>query len=59
MQPLGPVICSFENCREAAMTHHLVPSDHVEAVAVYSRDGQSIGVIERLMLEKAQWPTQW
>ncbi len=34
------------------MTHDLVPSDRVEAVAVYGRDGQNIGVIERLMLEK-------
>jgi len=29
-----------------------VPSDRVEAAAVYGRDGQKIGTIERLMLEK-------
>jgi sporulation protein YlmC with PRC-barrel domain len=34
------------------MAHTLVPSDRVEAAAVYGRDGQRIGTIERLMLEK-------
>ena len=34
------------------MEHPLVPSDRVEAVAVYGRDVQKIGTIERLMLEK-------
>jgi sporulation protein YlmC with PRC-barrel domain len=34
------------------MIHPLVPSDRVEAVAVYGRDGKKIGTIERLMLEK-------
>ena len=34
------------------MVHPLVPSDLVEAAAVYGRDGQKIGTIERLMLEK-------
>jgi PRC-barrel domain len=34
------------------MTHPLVPSDRVEAAAVYGRDGRKIGTIERLMLEK-------
>jgi sporulation protein YlmC with PRC-barrel domain len=34
------------------MGHSLVPSDRVEAAAVYGRDGQKIGTIERLMLEK-------
>jgi sporulation protein YlmC with PRC-barrel domain len=34
------------------MGHTLVPSDRVEAAAVYGRDGQKIGTIERLMLEK-------
>jgi sporulation protein YlmC with PRC-barrel domain len=34
------------------MVHTLVPSDRVEAAAVYCRDGQRIGTIERLMLEK-------
>jgi hypothetical protein len=34
------------------MVHTLVPSDRVEAAAVYGRDGQKIGTIERLMLEK-------
>ena len=34
------------------MVHMLVPSDRVETAAVYGRDGQKIGTIERLMLEK-------
>jgi sporulation protein YlmC with PRC-barrel domain len=34
------------------MVHALVPSDRVEAAAVYGHDGQKIGTIERLMLEK-------
>jgi hypothetical protein len=34
------------------MTHPLVPSDRVEAAAVYGRDGRKIGTIERLMVEK-------
>lgn len=34
------------------MVHTLVPSDQVETAAVYGRDGQKIGTIERLMLEK-------
>lgn len=34
------------------MVHTLVPSDRVETAAVYSRDGQKIGTIDRLMLEK-------
>jgi PRC-barrel domain len=34
------------------MVHILVPSDRVEAASVYGRDGQKIGRIERLMLEK-------
>jgi sporulation protein YlmC with PRC-barrel domain len=34
------------------MVHTLVPSDRVETAAVYGRDGQKIGTIERLMLEK-------
>jgi sporulation protein YlmC with PRC-barrel domain len=34
------------------MAHTLVPSDHVEAAAVYSCSGEKIGAIERLMLEK-------
>jgi sporulation protein YlmC with PRC-barrel domain len=37
---------------EVAMTHPLVPSDHVEGAAVYGRDGKKIGTIERLMLDK-------
>ena len=32
------------------MVHTLVPSDRVEAAAVYGRDDQKIGTIERLML---------
>jgi hypothetical protein len=38
--------------REIAMVHTLVPSDRVEAATVYGRDGDKIGTIERLMLEK-------
>ncbi|ARQ03104.1 PRC-barrel domain-containing protein [Pseudorhodoplanes sinuspersici] len=34
------------------MTHTLVPSDLVEGTAVYGRDGEKLGTIERLMLEK-------
>jgi hypothetical protein len=34
------------------MIHPLVPSDRVEAAAVYGLDGKKIGTIERLMLEK-------
>jgi hypothetical protein len=34
------------------MVHTLVPSDRVEAASVYGRDGQKIGRIERVMLEK-------
>jgi len=34
------------------MTHPLVGSDRVEAAAVYDRDGQRIGTMARLMLEK-------
>src|SRR5262245_27927384 len=32
--------------------HTLVPSDRIEHVAVYGRDGTKLGTIERLMLEK-------
>src|SRR5258705_13777195 len=32
--------------------HTLVPSDRVEHVCVYGRDGTKLGTIERLMLEK-------
>src|SRR5271166_1286768 len=39
-------------CRETAMIHTLVPSDRVEAAPVYDRDGEKIGTIERLMLDK-------
>jgi sporulation protein YlmC with PRC-barrel domain len=34
------------------MVHTLVPSDRVEAATVYGRDGDKIGTVERLMLEK-------
>jgi hypothetical protein len=34
------------------MVHSLIPSDRVEATAVYGRDGQKVGTIERLMLDK-------
>jgi hypothetical protein len=35
-----------------AMIHTLVPSDRVEAASVYGRDGEEIGKIERLMVDK-------
>jgi sporulation protein YlmC with PRC-barrel domain len=34
------------------MIHTLVPSDRIEAAPVYDRDGEKIGTIERLMLDK-------
>jgi hypothetical protein len=34
------------------MPHTLVPSDRVEHVSVYGRDGTRLGTIERLMLDK-------
>ena len=34
------------------MHHTMVPSDSVEHVTVYGRDGAKLGTIERLMLEK-------
>ena len=34
------------------MVHTLVPSDRVEAAPVYGRNGEKIGTIERLMLDK-------
>ena len=34
------------------MTHSLVPSDQVQGSSVYGRDGEKLGIIERLMLEK-------
>jgi PRC-barrel domain len=34
------------------MPHRLVPSDRVETARVYGRNGEKIGSIERLMLEK-------
>ena len=35
-------------------THHnLIPSDRVEGTTVYGRDGQKLGIIERLMLKKS------
>ena len=34
------------------MPHTLVPSDRVEHVLVYGRDGAKLGSIERLMLDK-------
>ncbi len=34
------------------MTHILVPSDRVEGCVVYGRDGEKLGTIERLMLDK-------
>jgi hypothetical protein len=34
------------------MSHSMVPSDRVEHVGVYGRDGVKLGTIERLMLDK-------
>jgi hypothetical protein len=34
------------------MSHAMVPSDRVENVCVYGRDGGKLGIIERLMLDK-------
>jgi sporulation protein YlmC with PRC-barrel domain len=34
------------------MAHALVPSDRVEGISVYGRDGEKIGSVERLMLDK-------
>lgn len=34
------------------MIHTLVPSDRVEGTPVYSHDGEKVGTIERLMLDK-------
>ena len=34
------------------MHHTMVPSDRVEHVAVHSWDGEKLGIIERLMLDK-------
>ena len=34
------------------MQHTMVPSDRVEHVGVYGRDGTKLGTIERLMLDK-------
>jgi PRC-barrel domain protein len=39
--------------REDAMHHTMVPSDRVEHATVYGRDGTKLGIIERLMLDKA------
>jgi hypothetical protein len=41
-----------EIAREDAMSHTMVPSDRVENVCVYGRDGAKLGIIERLMLDK-------
>lgn len=34
------------------MAHTLVPSDRVEGMPVYGRNGEKLGAIERLMLDK-------
>jgi sporulation protein YlmC with PRC-barrel domain len=34
------------------MVHTLVPSDRVEGTPVYGRNGEKLGCIERLMLDK-------
>jgi len=45
------MISAQQENREDTM-HTLVPSDRVEHVCVYGRDGTKLGTIERLMLEK-------
>jgi sporulation protein YlmC with PRC-barrel domain len=40
------------HCTEVVMTHSLVPSDRVEGAPVHGQDGEKIGTIERLMLDK-------
>jgi sporulation protein YlmC with PRC-barrel domain len=46
------IVNSGRNAGSSPWVHTLVPSDRVETAAVYGRDGQKIGTIERLMLEK-------
>jgi sporulation protein YlmC with PRC-barrel domain len=38
--------------KEDIMTHKLVPSDRVEGMPVFLPDGEKIGTIERLMIDK-------
>jgi hypothetical protein len=45
------IICQREQ-GEIAMVHTLVSSDRVETASIYSRDGNKIGKIKRLMLDK-------
>jgi hypothetical protein len=49
---MPPILKSRQKAKETAMTHTLVASDRVEAAPVFGRDGQKIGTIERLMLDK-------
>jgi hypothetical protein len=57
VKPSGLTGLAIERFRqenmEFAMAHTLVSSDRVETAVIYGRDGQKIGTIERLMLEKA------
>jgi sporulation protein YlmC with PRC-barrel domain len=38
--------------KEGIVTHKLVPSDRVEGMPIYLPDGEKIGTIERLMIDK-------
>jgi hypothetical protein len=53
-RPLAAVLWSphAQENRENTMSHTMVPSDRVEHVGVYGRDGAKLGVVERLMLDK-------
>src|ERR1700740_3688785 len=48
----GAIVAATQENREDAMSHTMVPSDRVENVVVYGRDGVKLGIIERLMLDK-------
>src|SRR3974390_698404 len=48
----GYLRTEIKEMKERAMLHNRIPSGRVEAAEVYGRDGQKIGTIERLMLEK-------
>jgi hypothetical protein len=52
MQSAALAVRALCRRREETMTHILVPSDRVEGTAVYGREGEKLGTIERLMLEK-------
>jgi len=48
----APSCYNVKENKEDAMHHTMVPSDRVEHVTVYGRDGTKLGTIERLMLDK-------